>query len=106
MVGRLIAAGYRPVVYDLVPAAVERAVAGGATAGADLGALVRAADVVLSSLPMPGDVEGVYEQVAGSVRAGQVCVDLSTIDPATAHHGMAPGQGSSPYPRNHLTPRQ
>ncbi|HEY3079625.1 MAG TPA: NAD(P)-dependent oxidoreductase [Chloroflexota bacterium] len=84
MVGRLIAAGHRPVVYDLVPAAVERAVAGGATAGADLGALVRAADVVLSSLPMPGDVEGVYEQVAGSVRAGQVCVDLSTIDPATA----------------------
>lgn len=96
MVARLIGAGYAPLVYDLVPAAVERAVAAGATAGADLSAIVREGDVVLSSLPMPSDVEGVYEQVAGSVRPGQVCADLSTIDPATARRvaGMLEGKGA------------
>jgi 3-hydroxyisobutyrate dehydrogenase-like beta-hydroxyacid dehydrogenase len=84
MVGRLVGAGYRPVVYDLVPSAVASAVEAGATAAGDLGGLVRGVEVVLSSLPMPEDVERVYQQVAEAGRPEQVCLDLSTIDPATA----------------------
>jgi 3-hydroxyisobutyrate dehydrogenase-like beta-hydroxyacid dehydrogenase len=89
MVARLIAAGHAPRVYDLVPSAVERAVASGATAADDVGAVARDADVVLSSLPMPEDVESVYARVAEAARPGLVCADLSTIDPATARRVAA-----------------
>ena len=87
MVARLVAAGHRPLVYDQVAAALERAVAGGAVAASSLADLAAGSDVVMSSLPMPADVEAVYLGSGGAIgraRPGQVCVDLSTIDPATA----------------------
>ena len=40
--------------------------------------------VLLTSLPMPADVETVADEVAEHGRAGLVWADLSTIDPATA----------------------
>jgi 3-hydroxyisobutyrate dehydrogenase-like beta-hydroxyacid dehydrogenase len=87
MVGRLVGAGQVPVVYDRVAAASERAAALGATRAGSVAEVVRAADVVLSSLPMPADVEEVYLGPGGArdaARPGQVVADLSTIDPATA----------------------
>ena len=87
MVHRLIGAGYTPVVYDRIPALIERLTKDGATAAASIGEVVDRVDVVLSSLPMPADVEAVYtgpDGALGRARSGQVFADLSTIDPATA----------------------
>ncbi len=87
MVARLVAAGHRPRVYDRVTAAVERAVAGGAEAAGSVRDLAGACDALFTSLPMPADVEAVYLGPGGAIEAareGQVYVDLSTIDPATA----------------------
>jgi 3-hydroxyisobutyrate dehydrogenase-like beta-hydroxyacid dehydrogenase len=84
MVRRQIAAGVAPVVYDLVPAAREAMAALGASAAASIADLVARSDVVLTSLPMPADLEAVVGEAIPSVRAGQVFLDLSTIDPATA----------------------
>src|SRR5258708_4319491 len=83
-VRRLVAAGLHPRVYDLVPTACDGAVADGATAADSVAALAASVDVVLSSLPMPADVESVVDQALPHLRAGQVWVDLSTIDPTTA----------------------
>jgi len=87
MVARLVAAGHRPRVYDRVPAAVERAVAGGAEPAGSVRDLAGACDALFTSLPMPSDVEAVYLGPGGAIEAAresQVYVDLSTIDPATA----------------------
>jgi 2-hydroxymethylglutarate dehydrogenase len=95
MVARLLAAGQVPLVHDLVPAAVAAAAAAGAEAAGSLSALVERSDVLLSSLPMPADVESILDDVAGHARPGLVWADLSTIDPATARRidaRLAPGR--------------
>lgn len=87
MARRLIQAGHTMIVYDQVPALVEQLVRAGATAASSVADVVRQSEVVLSSLPMPADVEAVYTGPDGALsaaRAGQVFADLSTIDPATA----------------------
>lgn len=85
LVARLVAAGHRPLVFDQLSGAVERAsVAGAAAAASSVAAVIEGSEVVFSSLPMPADVEAVYLGAIESMRAGQVFVDLSTIDPATA----------------------
>src|SRR5690349_19231463 len=87
MARRLIQAGHTTIVYDQVPALVEQLVRAGATAASSVADVVRQSEVVLSSLPMPADVEAVYTGPDGALsaaRAGQVFADLSTIDPATA----------------------
>lgn len=84
LVSRLVSAGHVPVVHDVVAAAVERAVAAGGEAGGSLGGVVERVEVLLTSLPMPADVEAVAEDVGEKGRSGLVWADLSTIDPATA----------------------
>jgi 3-hydroxyisobutyrate dehydrogenase/2-hydroxy-3-oxopropionate reductase len=84
LVRRLLAAEHQVVAYDVVPAARERTAADGARVASSLGEVVDAADVILSSLPMPADVESVLNDVLPRLRSGQVWIDLSTIDPATA----------------------
>src|SRR5207302_9032029 len=61
----------------------------GATAASSIADLVARADVVLTSLPMPADLEAVVAEALASARAGQVFADLSTIDPATARRVAA-----------------
>ena len=84
LVARLIAAGHVPFVHDLVPAAVEGADQAGAEPAASLEALVQGSDLLLTSLPMPADVEIVSRHVEQHGRPGLVWADLSTVDPATA----------------------
>ena len=87
IVQRLIGGGFVPRVFDVVPAACERAAGIGATVCASIAELVAASDIVLSSLPMPADVEAVYTGPGGamtSARSGHIFADLSTIDPSTA----------------------
>ena len=87
IVQRLIGGGIVPRVFDVIPAACARAAQAGAIVSESIGALVAASDIVLSSLPMPADVEAVYTGLGGAIttaRSGHVFADLSTIDPTTA----------------------
>ncbi len=86
---------HQVAVFDLNPDAVAACVALGASAGASTAAVAAAADVVLTSLPMPKHVEAVAlgpDGIAAHARPGTVYIDLSTNSAATArrvHDGMA-----------------
>jgi len=84
----LIRAGKEVLVYDLSPEAVQKTVSAGAS-----GKVVKqvqdmaGADVVFTSLPLPGDVEGVMLGKVGLLnlmKPGSTYIDVSTIDPRTA----------------------
>ena len=67
MVGRLLEVGVPVTVFDLDPAAVEEAVAAGATAAASGAELAAVADVVSVCVPDAHHVELVVEDLAGGV---------------------------------------
>lgn len=78
---RLIGAGYRVHVFDLVPDRVEAAVGAGAIAETCATAVAAEADVLLTSLPRPDHVEAVMRGSGGALGAlqpGSLWVDLST----------------------------
>jgi 3-hydroxyisobutyrate dehydrogenase-like beta-hydroxyacid dehydrogenase len=74
---RMISTGQPVTGFDADPARVNGAIA----PAADVGELVRGADVVLLSLPDSRVIEPVMEDVSAHVRSGQVIVDLSTAAP-------------------------
>ena len=59
MAGNLLKAGYSLVVHDLRPEVVRDFAARGARASASVADLARLADVTLTSLPGPAEVEAV-----------------------------------------------
>jgi 3-hydroxyisobutyrate dehydrogenase len=84
MAGNLLKAGFPLVVHDVRPAAVHEIVTRGARGASSLDELARLADVVLTSLPGPPEVEAVATGPGGlleSMRAGSVWVDTSTSRP-------------------------
>jgi len=84
----LIRAGKEVLVYDLSPEAVQKTVSAGAAGKAVKQVQDMAgADVVFTSLPLPGDVEGVMLGKVGLLnlmKPGSTYIDVSTIDPRTA----------------------
>jgi 3-hydroxyisobutyrate dehydrogenase-like beta-hydroxyacid dehydrogenase len=84
----LIRAGKEVLVYDLSPEAVQKTVSAGAAGKAAKQVQDMAgADVVFTSLPLPGDVEGVMLGKVGMLnlmKPGSTYIDVSTIDPRTA----------------------
>jgi 3-hydroxyisobutyrate dehydrogenase-like beta-hydroxyacid dehydrogenase len=82
------------VVFDLNPAAIKACTDLGATVGTSVAQVASTCDVVLTSLPMPRNVEDVALGTVGiteNARSGAVYIDLSTNSPATArrvHEGM------------------
>ena len=87
MLANLVKKGFAVTAYDIVPAALERAVKAGATAAASTADAARGADVVVTMLPSSSHVESVYLGKGGvleGVAAGKLCVDMSTIDPAVS----------------------
>lgn len=87
MLANLIKKGFVVTAYDIVPAALERAVKAGATAAASTAAAVRGADLIVTMLPSSSHVERAYlgkGGVAEGVASGKLCVDMSTIDPAVS----------------------
>jgi 3-hydroxyisobutyrate dehydrogenase-like beta-hydroxyacid dehydrogenase len=84
----LIRAGKEVLVYDLSPEAVQKTVSAGAAGKAVKQVQDMAgADVVFTSLPLPGDVEGVMLGKVGMLnlmKPGSTYIDVSTIDPRTA----------------------
>jgi len=98
MAANLLKAGHELCVFDLVPAAVEAAVALGARAAADAAQAVRDAEAVISMLPASRHVEGLYlgdGGVLAQLASGALAIDCSTIAPASAQKvaGAAAARG-------------
>lgn len=100
MAANLLKAGHELQVFDLVPAAVEAAVALGARAAASAAEAVDGADVAISMLPASRHVEGLYlgaDGLLARLAPQALAIDCSTIAPASAQkvaaaaaaHGVA-----------------
>jgi 3-hydroxyisobutyrate dehydrogenase len=86
MVSNLLKAGHRVEAYDVRPDAVRAAAERGATAGRSAAETAGRAEVLISMLPNSPHVETAYLGPGGileGARRGLVCIDMSTIDPAT-----------------------
>ena len=84
MAGNLLAAGYSLVVHDVRPEIVGGFVARGARAAVSAAEVAGSADVTLTSLPGPREVEAVGTGPGGileGIRPGGVWVDTSTSRP-------------------------
>ncbi len=98
MARNLVAAGHEVCAFDTQAPAVERAVAAGAAAAADFGAVVAGAAAVITMLPAGQQVREVYlgpRGIIGKAEQGTLLIDCSTIDVETARavHGTAAAAG-------------
>lgn len=85
MAVNLAKSGLKLNVSDLNPAAVARLVDGHhAKAYKDFAQLAHDSDVVITMLPSSPNVRDVYAGLIPGLRPGSLCIDSSTIDPATA----------------------
>src|SRR5262245_48977240 len=87
MATSLVRNGFAVTAFDTVPAHTAALVERGAGRADSLGALVAAADVVITMLPDTPDVAGVVNGPSGlceAGRAGMLMLDMSTIDPAAS----------------------
>jgi 3-hydroxyisobutyrate dehydrogenase len=87
MVANLITKGFEVVAYDVVPAALDAAVAIGASRAGSVAEAAKSGDLVVTMLPSSPHVERVYLGSGGVLEAaarGRLCVDMSTIDPGAA----------------------
>jgi 3-hydroxyisobutyrate dehydrogenase len=97
MARNLVAAGHAVHAFDTAAAAIERAVAAGATA-ADSSSVITGADVVITMLPAGEQVRDVYLGAGGLIaraQKGTLLIDSSTIDVETARavHAAAAAAG-------------
>jgi 3-hydroxyisobutyrate dehydrogenase len=87
MAHNLLKAGHEVRAFDIVPSAIEKAVAAGAAAAADIGRAVAGAETVITMLPAGGQVRDAYLGETGIIAQaapGTLLVDCSTIDVETA----------------------
>lgn len=95
MAANLVKAGHAVRAYDLVPAALEAAVAAGATAATSVLATLDDAEIVISMLPASRHVEGLYlgeDGILAEIPPGALVIDCSTIAPASARKVAAAAQ--------------
>ena len=87
MCRNLMKAGHTLVVYDIVAALLERAVADGASAAASARAVAEQSEMVITMLPDGPEVEQAVLGAAGVLEgagAGSTIVDMSSISPLAA----------------------
>ena len=87
MIANLVKKGFEVLGYDVVPSALQAAVGLGAKATGSSVDAAKGSDIVVTMLPSSSHVESVYlgaRGVLGGVARGRLCVDMSTIDPATS----------------------
>jgi 3-hydroxyisobutyrate dehydrogenase len=92
MLANLLKNGFAAVAYDVVPAALDRAVAAGAGRAGSLAEAAAAGDIVITILPSSGNVEAAYLGAGGILEhadTGRLCIDMSTIDPGTSQRVAA-----------------
>ena len=86
MLSNLLKAGHQVEAYDVRPEAVATAVGRGATAGGSAAETAGRVPVIVTMLPNSPHVEAAYlgpKGILAGARPGLVCIDMSTIDPAT-----------------------
>jgi 3-hydroxyisobutyrate dehydrogenase len=92
MAANLVGKGFAVTAYDVVPAALDAAVARGAARAGSPKEAAAAGELVITMLPSSANVEAVYLGAGGIVEgatAGRLCVDMSTIDPVTSQRVAA-----------------
>jgi 3-hydroxyisobutyrate dehydrogenase len=92
MLSNLVKKGFEVVAFDVVPAALEAAIALGAVRAGSVGEAAANCDLVVTMLPSSANVEAVYLGSGGIVESaskGRLCVDMSTIDPGTSQRVAA-----------------
>ncbi|WP_184380481.1 3-hydroxyisobutyrate dehydrogenase [Xanthomonas arboricola] len=95
MAANLSNAGHQLRVFDLVPAALDAAVAAGAHAASSAHDTLADAEIVISMLPASRHVEALYLGEAGilaQIPEGALVIDCSTIAPASARKLAAEAQ--------------
>ncbi len=80
MCRRLVAGGYDVTAFDIRPEALDEAVAAGARRGASAADVAAVAELFLTSLPEPPDVEAVMRGAGAlaALRPGSMWIDLTT----------------------------
>jgi 3-hydroxyisobutyrate dehydrogenase len=92
MLANLLKKGFTATAYDVVPAALDAAVALGAARASSPAEAAAAGDLVITILPSSRNVEAAYLDSNGIIegaRRGMLCVDMSTIDPGTSQRVAA-----------------
>jgi 3-hydroxyisobutyrate dehydrogenase len=92
MAANLLKKGFAVTAYDRNPTALDAARRAGMATGASTAEVVATADLVITMLPSSSHVEAVYTGDGGvlaAARAGTLCVDMSTIDPAVSRRVAA-----------------
>jgi 3-hydroxyisobutyrate dehydrogenase len=92
MLANLVKKGFELVAFDVVPGALDVAVRLGARRAGSAGEAAANCDLVITMLPSSANVEAAYLGEGGiieSAPAGQLCVDMSTIDPGTSQRVAA-----------------
>lgn len=92
MLTNLIKKGHSVVAYDAVAAALNAALARGATKANSAAEAAKHSDLVVTMLPSSSHVESVYLGAGGvleGIKQGQLCVDMSTIDPSVSRRVAA-----------------
>ena len=92
MLANLVQKGFDVLAFDVVPVALDAAVALGAARAGSLGDAAANCDLVVTMLPSSANVEAVYLGDGGIVEnaaRGRLCVDMSTIDPGTSQRVAA-----------------
>ena len=92
MLSNLVTKGFEVVAFDVVPAALEAAVALGAARAGSVGEAAANCDLVITMLPSSANVDAVYlgsHGIVESAAQGRLCVDMSTIDPGTSQRVAA-----------------
>ncbi len=87
MVSNLLKAGFSVLAYDVRPEALEEARQRGAAVAGSAAEAARDGELVVTMLPSSSDVEAAYLGSNGVLEGappGRLCVDMSTIDPATS----------------------
>ncbi|MGL5990125.1 MAG: NAD(P)-dependent oxidoreductase [Plesiomonas sp.] len=68
-------------VFDVNPQAIATLVSAGATAASSIADIAQRCDVIISMVPKSEHVQAVYRELLPHLHAGQITLDMSTIDP-------------------------
>lgn len=97
MCRRLQAAGFPLTVWNRSPDKLEQAGAEGMQTTTSLAELATASDILMLCIADAAAVQGVITQLQPALRAGQLIIDMSSIDPDTTRRcaAQAKQQGAS-----------
>lgn len=87
MLSNLVKGGHEVTAFDVNPAALDAAVARGATRENSAMSVAMKVEILVTVLPSSSHVESAYLGEGGileGARAGLLCADMSTIDPNTS----------------------